>query len=845
MRAILGLGLTVASCSTAFASGEPGSRVPLAQNGVLDLRSWDLMDQPVNLTGTWAFYWHQLVFPGDTTTRVPDYVPFPRLWSKLTLHGESLPSIGYATYSLTVLLPPRRGSLALDVPDCYASFRLFVNGRLFCSSGKPDTSAEKAVPHWLNKTIVLPDTPDTLHLLLQIANFWHSKGGPYKDLRIGNKKWLYIQRQRSLAADFILTGCLLMGGLFFLGLYLFGRHDKAILYFALFCMLYAYRIAGTSFYALHSIFPEWDWFVTVRVEYISLFLSITCLVAYVRYLYPEEVNLLSIRIMRWFCLLLAAITVTTSPLIFTQLINPFLLVMFAYIAYTLYVYIQAFRHRRIGSGYALLSMCVMLLTFTVLNLEYLGWVSQYKGVQFFGYIAFFFLQSLILSFRFSYDLKKAKVQAEEGSRAKSEFLSSMSHEIRTPLNSVIGMTHVLLMNETRDDQKEQLNVLLFSANNLLSIVNDILDYHKIEAGKIEFESIPIQLRQLSSNIIAGFRSFAQEKGISLHLEVDEGLTEMVTGDPTRLCQVINNLVHNAIKFTTQGSVWLRLRAEDRESGFVKVLFSVEDTGIGITPEKQRMVFDEFVQADSSTSRSYGGTGLGLAISKKLLALQGSELHLKSELGKGSLFYFSQYFPIVSKAPPLGSGKALETDHKDSSAGNRAPMGVSAGLSGMNLPPSAAMASNMNSSGIATLPHAAAGSHTEADYTGAAPLAGMPFLLVEDNPLNVLVTTKVLNRWGAKVEHAANGQEALEKLDPLVHRLILMDMHMPVMDGYTATLRIREMGLTIPIIALTASVSKEEHKALYSFHIDEVVTKPFHPDQLLRAILRCLQKSEEG
>jgi signal transduction histidine kinase/CheY-like chemotaxis protein len=789
-----------------------GGESPRAVNGVLDLRGMNLTENPVNLNGTWAMYWHQLLSPADVPKGDPDYVAFPRLWNKLNLPGQ-----GYATYYLTILLPPHSAHLAMDVPDCYSSYRLFLNGRFLVNSGTPDTSAARSIPHWSNKTVNLPDGSDTLHLILQIANYWHSRGGPYKEMKIGDRTPLYLDRDRNSAIDFLLCGCLFMGGLFFLGLYLFGRHDKAILFFSLFCVTYSYRLVGTSFYALHSVFPKWSWFVTIRLEYLSLFLSITFLVEYVRRLYPEDVNHRAIRLMEWFCLVFAAISLVTPPYVFTRLIDPFLIVMFAYIAYTFYVYIQAARKRRIGSLYALMSMGVLLLTFTVLNLEYLGWVGRTQGVQAFGYISFFFLQSLILSFRFSYDLKQAKVQAEQGARVKSEFLSSMSHEIRTPLNSVIGMTHLLLMNETRSDQKEQLQVLLFSANNLLSIVNDILDYHKIEAGKIEFESVSIHLPSLAANIVAGFMSFAKEKNIALNLEVDPGLIETVSGDPTRLCQVINNLVHNAIKFTNKGSVWFRVKAESRENGAIKVLFSVEDTGIGISPDKQRQVFDEFAQADSSTSRSYGGTGLGLTISQKLLFMRGSELHLKSEPGKGSMFFFTLSFPILTDVAPASV----------------APMRMYGPHPGETLTPPAALHAQLSGRSLATVDP-----ERSAEEIGT-PLADVCILLVEDNPLNVLVTTKVLTRWGAQVEHAANGKEALDKLNPLIHRLILMDMHMPVMDGYSATLRIREMGLTMPIIALTASVAKEEHKALYSFYIDEVVTKPFHPDQLLRAILKCL------
>jgi signal transduction histidine kinase len=702
----------------------------------------------------------------------------------------------------------------VEVPDTYCSFRLFLNGKTSAICGNPDSVEANASPHWLHKTVNVPEG-DTLHLLLQIANYWHFKGGPYQQLTIGNARDLYQERQQTLAMDFLLCGCLFMGGLFFLGLYLFGRHDKTILYFALFCAMFSYRIVGTQYYSLHNIFPSWSWFVTVRLEYLTLYLGIAFLVEYVRRLYPEDVNHYAFKLMKVFCYLFAGLVLVTSPLFFTKLLIPFLFVMFVYIVYTLYVYIQAVLHMRKGAIYGLVSMGILLCTFTVLNLEFLGLLPRMQGVQFLGFIVFCFFQSLILSFRFSHDLKESKNQAEEGARAKSEFLSSMSHEIRTPLNSVIGMTHLLLMNETREDQKEQLNVLLFSANNLLSIVNDILDFHKIEAGKIEFESIAIQLPQLANNIVAGFQSFAREKDILLTLEVDPGLKETVKGDPTRLCQVINNLVHNAIKFTSSGSVKLKLVAKGREQGRVKVQFTVEDTGIGISPEKQRLIFEEFVQADSSTSRSYGGTGLGLAISQRLLNLQGTELHVSSELGKGSEFFFTLSFPIIYQMNGAPEATVLSANGAIHSNGAH-----SADLLPVSSAPVAASA------------------------VVGRPLENLSILLVEDNPLNVLVTTKVLQRWGAVVEHAGNGKEALDRLDPLIHRLILMDMHMPIMDGYTATLRIREMGLSLPIIALTASVAKEEHQTLYSFYINEVVTKPFSPDQLLRAILKCLSAAEE-
>jgi CheY-like chemotaxis protein/nitrogen-specific signal transduction histidine kinase len=404
---------------------------------------------------------------------------------------------------------------------------------------------------------------------------------------------------------------------------------------------------------------------------------------------------------------------------------------------------------------------------------------------FFCYISFFFLQSLALSHRFAHTFRQATYQAQQGLRSKSEFLSTMSHEIRTPLNAVIGMTHLMLGNNPRADQKEDLGVLLFSATNLLSIVNNILDYNKIEEGKIGFEHIPMDLSAIARNIVAGLKNAADEKGIILRLDIDPALDKKVMGDPTRTSQVINNLVHNAVKFTKTGSVQLSIVVDSAEQDHLTLTMKVADTGIGIAPEKQGVIFDRFTQADSSTSRSYGGTGLGLAITKKILELQGVSLKLQSEPGKGSQFFFTQTFPASKE--PIGEGQDLFP------AAGREQL-----------------------------------------------LRGVHILLVEDNPLNVLVAQTMLENNGAVVDVAVNGVEALEKLDRQRHNLVLMDLHMPVMDGYEATVLLRKRGETLPIIALTASTPKEVESGAFAAGLNDVVVKPFSPDELYRVILQHTQ-----
>ena len=784
-RVIVLLSFLGIGCQTLLAQTHPAAN-PAAQKGILDLRHTDLSSQFVSLNGEWNFYWQQLLQPGDTQPATHQYIQYPQLWKEAHEEQPAIVSQGYGTYDLIVLLPAKHTALAMEIPPAFCSYSLFVNNRLAAENGKPATSAAAAVPFWTTEFIPLGDARDTLHLVLQVANYWHAKGGVSKAIVMGDRKQLVLKYRRNNALGLILAGCLFMGGLFFWGLSVFGRNDKIIFYFSVFCMVTSYRMIGTEPYVLHTLFPHLSWFIGIRLEYLTLVLGVALFSQYTRMLYPKDTKQVLMKAVIYLCMIYAAAIVFLSPLIFTSLLNYFLVVMFLYIAYALYIYVQAVIHKRNGAVYALLSSGIMLMVYLMVNLQYFNLIPEMPLLVFAGYVAFFFLQSLVMSHRFSEILQQAAAEAQQGLKAKTEFLSTMSHEIRTPLNSVIGMAHLLNRSEPRKDQQEQLNVLLFSANNLLSIVNNILDYNKIEAGKISIEQIAMDLPCMARNVLAGLQNLADDKLLTLKLDIDARLTHKVIGDPTRTSQVLNNLVHNAIKFTREGGVSLSIQAGKIEKDKVTLRVSVKDTGIGIAPEKQQLIFERFTQADSSTSRSFGGTGLGLSISKKILEMQGCRLQLKSQPGIGSEFYFTQTFVLSTEA---------------------------------------------------TAEEAPANAVKEEE---ARSLEGIAILLVEDNPLNVMVAKAFLERCGAVIDVAENGQEGVAMFDSAKHRLVLMDLDMPVMDGYEATRLLRDKGETLPVIALTASLPKEVESEVYAAGLTDIIVKPFNPDDLFRVVLQHLR-----
>jgi CheY-like chemotaxis protein len=361
----------------------------------------------------------------------------------------------------------------------------------------------------------------------------------------------------------------------------------------------------------------------------------------------------------------------------------------------------------------------------------------------------------------------------------------MSHEIRTPLNAIVGMSNLMIMANPREDQKENLNVLKSSVNNLQSIVNDVLDFNKIEAGKLIFEHSKFSIVDLLQNICGSQRLKAEGKGLTFTLKIDPILNNKVlVGDATRLTQILFNLISNAIKFTWEGNIYVKAFCYEDRNSKVRVTFTVKDTGIGIDQSNLQSIFEPFTQESITTTRQYGGTGMGLAIVKRLLELQGLQMHVSSKLGEGSEFSFNMEFALSTASI--------------NEVGEKHPL-------------------LQNTEGLSNL----------------------KILIAEDNPVNVLLMKKLLSKWKIDPTIAENGEVAINIFETGNFDIILMDLQMPVMNGFDAAMQIRRLPdakkANVPIIALTAAALLDIEEQVLNAGMNDYVSKPFKPEELMEKV----------
>ena len=387
-------------------------------------------------------------------------------------------------------------------------------------------------------------------------------------------------------------------------------------------------------------------------------------------------------------------------------------------------------------------------------------------------------------------LDASERKIKEAARIQEQFMANMSHEIRTPMNAILGFTNLLYKTDLDENQQQYVQNIQSSGENLLSIVNDILDLSKIEAGMMRIESVPFSLRGLMHSVETMFNEKVRQKQLSLRVEIDKSIPDMLCGDAVRLTQILVNLLGNAIKFTVKGGIEINIKSLKQDANNLRLLFNVRDTGIGIAAEKQKAIFERFQQAEAETTRRYGGTGLGLAIVNQLINLQKGQISVKSNVGRGTEFIFELPFEISKEIVDDSMIQYRQT-------------------------------------------------HPDHQFYKAR------ILVAEDNLLNQQLMIHLLTSWRMEFEIVNNGLEALKALQNEDFDMVLMDIQMPDLDGYTTTQKIRsDLKSAIPIIAMTAHAMAGEKEKCLSYGMNDYISKPVKESELYKLVIKYAKKDEE-
>lgn len=897
----VGQGIAVeawAAADRAVAQGnQAGSAPPAVREGVLDLSGWDLStDGPVPLEGEWAFYWNRLLEPGNfgdgasgmegsrttngfdgaghssdqgglrgsgvrggsgspfrsngsgssaasgLSTAVPSptgYFPVPSFWSKYEPEGKALPRNGYATYRLVIIGNRSEESLGIKMMYAYSGVRIWANGKLVWSNGEPGRTRQQEIPRFMASTVTeLGSAGERIELVIQLSNFHNPQGGLISGFVIGTADRLHAMKLREVIEDSLVFGALMIMSAYHSILYALRRKDRTPLYFSLFCLCIAVRTLLSNSKFVLDLFPgfPWEWFA--KLSYLTVYVGLFFLASFVYHLFPAQASKRVRRCMQWFCGALAGLVLLTDIRIYDLTLPAFELVALLFLLYTIYAVIRAARQRQDGAYLFLAGFVVLLLAAVNDMLSRLTLVPTPALMQY-AMLVFVFLQSVILSARFSRSFAQVERLSERLlslDKLKDEFLAKTSHELRTPLVGIIGLTETLMdgsQGEPSPQTARLLRLIRDSGKRLAHLVDDILDFSKLKNNDLQIRPVVVDAARLTELVLLLLRPLAAKKGLTLDNRVPAGL--FVHADENRLQQILHNLVGNAIKFTEEGSITV---SAEPAGSFVSI--RVADTGIGIPERELARIFESFEQLETALEH-HVGTGIGLAIAKQLVELQQGRIGVTSKVGEGSVFFFTLPAAAAGERREVAEDAGLVAEATEQAAEFEAmpepqlPDGRIDVLKSAGTPPAGTYAA---ASGRVWAEIAAAEQRSE---TSGSPV----LLIVDDDPINVEVLVNYV-RGSYRAVETCSAREAIRWIrEGLKPDLVLLDIMMPHANGFDICRHIRARYGTgeVPVLFLSARNQIADLTTAFELGASDYIVKPVDKQELLARIAMHLRLSQ--
>ncbi|MBM9498686.1 response regulator [Leptospira sp. 201903071] len=805
------------------------------KNGQTNLSDWDPNVEIVNLKGDWEFCWDRLIPPDADESfwkeHCDGYHPVPSYWKFYKIPEKKITPFGKATYRVKIKLPKSfPGSYGISWTEILSAFEIFVNQKSVTKVGQVGTSYESMIPAVKPDRVNIGFIQDEITIVVWISNYNHENHGFWRPLYLGEWNQIRDTQIRHFLVEIASFSSICLVGLYHLMIFLFRTRSKEYLYFSLFCILMSFRQLSGENHTLLLFFQNMSFDTYIRIIYFVVVTIGISMCMFIKALFPEEVSskfiYSTIGVFSTFILaLILPVNVFTK---FSEV--EFTLIGLLPLGLSPYM-IKAWRKNREGAFVILVAYLIFSATVANDILFTLGYISTgyFSNI---GVILFILLQASVLAKKLTkaianserlaielestlkeslqthselmklkelqntdletqvqvrtQELVKARNEAELANKVKSQFLATMSHEIRTPLNGIIGLIEQFKSTPLDKNQEQIRSLIQSSGETLFKIINDILDYSKLEADKIELEIGEISWKMIMEEMRGIFQYQVAQKGLELNVVYAPDFINSAMGDEHRIKQILSNLLSNAVKFTDSGKVEVILDSEIlKPDGQIRYTIQVVDTGIGIPKEKIDLLFQKFFQLDSSISRRYGGTGLGLAISKKLVELMLGTIRAFKNKSGGSTFEFTILLSEMS------SGKTQKPNQ-------------------------------------------------EFDLSELAP--DTKILIAEDDDTNVFLLARILGKLNISYEVAKDGLEAVEKTKKKDFDLIFMDINMPHLDGITASAWILSDPKIVKkpvIIPITADVLQEDKAKCKEAGMSGFLAKPYYRKNIEQLIYEWL------